>query len=511
MLDQEKIVVLDFGGQYNLLVARRVREAGVYCEILPHDVSLDKINAGNLKGIIFTGGPDSVNNAKAKSCAAEVFTLGVPVLGICYGMQLLTRAMGGDVSTVDIAEFGYATAEFVEHPLFAGVTSPGTVWMSHRDTVTSLPAGFKSIAKTDNCAYAALANDDKKLYGVQFHPEVKHTNHGQDIIVNFLTKICGCSCTWRMEDLANALVEDIKKQVGDSRIISALSGGVDSSVASVLAHRAVGNRLTCIFVDHGLLRQGEVEEVMGFYRDQLGLDIVMVDAKERFLARLAGVVEPEQKRRIIGEEFIRVFEEKANELGGADYMVQGTIYPDVIESGMGKADTIKSHHNVGGLPENIDFRGLVEPLRMLFKDEVRVLGEKIGIPPEMLWRQPFPGPGLAIRIIGEVTEEKLTILRHSDYILREEIKFAGLTASIWQYFTVFTGIRTVGVKGDCRTYDYTIGVRAVSSDDAMTAEFSQIPYDVLRKISSRIINEVKHVNRVVYDITTKPPGTIEWE
>ncbi len=342
MLNQEKIVVLDFGGQYNLLIARRVREAGVYCEILPHDTEIAKIASGNLKGIIFTGGPDSVNNDQAKDCVSDIFHLGVPVLGICYGMQLMAKAMGGTVDTVDIAEFGYATATFQPHPLFEGVASPGTVWMSHRDAVSGLPDGFHIIAKTDNCGVAAFANDEKKLYGVQFHPEVRHTNHGQDMLVNFLTRICGCACDWRMDDLAKILVQQIQEQVGDSKVISALSGGVDSSVASVLAHKAVGDQLTCIFVDHGLLRQGEVEEVLGYYRDHLGLKVVMVDASQRFFARLAGVTDPEEKRKIIGEEFIRVFEEEAAMIGGADYMVQGTIYPDIIESGVGKADTIKA-------------------------------------------------------------------------------------------------------------------------------------------------------------------------
>lgn len=506
----ERVVVLDFGAQYNQLIVRRVREAGVFSELLPYHAPLARIRGEALSGIILSGGPDCAYRADAKRCDPGVFSLGVPVLGVCYGMQLMAQMFGGRVGEAPVREFGQTPIRWMDSPLFAGIDSE-FVWMTHNDAVLALPNGFHAIATTEHCPIAAFADDARRLYGIQFHAEVSHTPQGDRIFRNFLQNICGCACTYSVAGLADALIAQVRQQVGDARVLGALSGGVDSSVASVLVHRAVGDRLTCIFVDHGLLRENEAEEVVGFYRDKLKLNVVAVDARRRFLDRLAGVFEPEEKRRIIGEEFVRVFEEEAGKIGGADYLLQGTIYPDVIESGTETGATIKSHHNVGGLPKNLAFKGLLEPLRMLFKDEVRALGEHLGIAHELVWRQPFPGPGLAVRVLGEVTEEKLHILRRSDAILREEICRAGLSDQIWQYFTVFTGVRSVGVMGDLRTYDYAIGVRAVTSTDAMTVEWAELPYSLLRRISERIIAEVPHVNRVVYDITSKPPGTIEWE
>lgn len=506
---RERVVVLDFGGQYNQLIARRVREAGVYSELIPHDAPIERIQGDALSAVIMTGGPDSVYEAGAKSCDNAVFSLGVPVLGICYGMQYIAKVFGGAISSAFVREYGHTKIRFTGHPLFGGLGD--VVWMNHNDSVTRAPEGFSAIADTDACPVAAFACEERRIYGIQFHAEVTHTKNGQRLFENFLKRICGLKCDYSAANLKNELIAAIRAQVGSARVIGALSGGVDSSVASVLVHEAIGDRLTCIFVDHGLLRENEAEDVMRVYRDTLSLNIVKVDAQRRFLSKLAGVTEPEKKRKIIGEEFIRVFEEESGKLGGAEFLLQGTIYPDVIESGTSSASTIKSHHNVGGLPKNIGFTGLVEPLRMLFKDEVRALGESLGIPHDLVWRQPFPGPGLAIRVLGDVTEEKLFILRRSDAIFREEVKNAGLAEAIWQYFTVFTGMRSVGVMGDQRTYDYVIGVRAVTSTDAMTVEWAEIPYPVLRRISERIIGEVKHVNRVVYDITSKPPGTIEWE
>jgi len=506
---RERVVVLDFGGQYNQLIARRVREAGVYSELIPHDATLERIKGDCLSAIILTGGPDSVYADDAKACDNAIFDFGVPILGICYGMQYIAKVFGGTIASAPIREYGHTQIRVSNHPLLKGLGS--VVWMNHNDSVTRAPAGFRAIASTDACPVAAFADEERKLYGIQFHAEVTHTENGRQLFKNFLSDVCGLSCDYSAANLKDELIEQIKRQVGTSRVIGALSGGVDSSVASVLVHQAIGDQLTCIFVDHGLLRENEAEQVMQVYRDTLSLNIVKVDARERFLSKLAGVTEPEKKRKIIGAEFIRVFEEESKKLGGGEYLLQGTIYPDVIESGTGSASTIKSHHNVGGLPKDIGFTGLVEPLRMLFKDEVRELGESLGIPRELVWRQPFPGPGLAIRVLGDITEEKLQILRRSDAIFREEIKNAGLAEAIWQYFTVFTGMRSVGVMGDLRTYDYVIGVRAVTSTDAMTVEWAEIPYPVLRRISERIIGEVPHVNRVVYDITSKPPGTIEWE
>ncbi len=506
----ERIVVLDFGGQYNQLIARRVREAGVYSELLPYTASIQEIQGESLSGIILTGGPDSVYAKGAKACDNGIFSLGVPVLGICYGMQYIAKVFGGRIEAAPVREYGRTPIRMQDHPLLRGLDS-GIVWMNHNDSVFAMPDGFSAIAETEHCPFAAFADDARKLYGIQFHAEVAHTPNGTLIFRNFLKDICGCACTYSPSGLADMLVAQIRAQVGKDRVLGALSGGVDSSVASVLVHNAIGDRLTCIFVDHGLLRQNEAKEVLGFYRDQLNLNIIHIDARERFLSKLAGVTDPEQKRKIIGTEFVRVFEEEAKKLGGAEWLLQGTIYPDVIESGTQTGATIKSHHNVGGLPKDIGFKGLVEPLRMFFKDEVRALGESLGIAHALVWRQPFPGPGLAIRVLGDITEEKLSILRQSDFILREEIAAAGLAEKVWQYFTVFTGMRSVGVMGDQRTYDYAIGVRAVTSTDAMTVEWAELPYPLLRRISERIIGEVPHVNRVVYDITSKPPGTIEWE
>ena len=506
----ERIVVLDFGGQYNQLIARRVREAGVYSELLPRTASKERILGGCLSGIILTGGPDSVYEDNAVSCPDWVFKLGVPVLGICYGMQYIAKINGGEIKAADVSEYGRTPTTYADHPLFEGMDKR-TVWMNHNDSVTKLPEGFVAIASTENCKIAAFANDSEKLYGIQFHAEVEHTEDGKRIFSNFLKNICGLKCDWSPASIADSMIREIREKVGDGKVLAALSGGVDSSVAAVLTHKAIGDRLICIFVDHGLLRLNEAEEVMEFYKDSVGLNIIKVDARERFLSKLAGVSDPEKKRKIIGEEFIRVFEEESNKLSGYDYLLQGTIYPDVIESGAGGSAVIKSHHNVGGLPKDISFKGIIEPLRSLFKDEVRELGESLGMPSHLVWRQPFPGPGLAIRVIGDITEEKLDILRKTDYILRREIKNAGLERALWQYFTVFTGIKSVGVMGDRRTYDYAIGVRAVTSSDAMSVDWAEIPFSVLKRISDCIIAEVDHVNRVVYDITSKPPGTVEWE
>ena len=505
----ERIVILDFGAQYNQLIARRVREQGVYSELLPPMSSIERIKGDGLSGVILSGSPDSVYAEDGRRCLEGVFELGVPVLGICYGMQLMTHMLGGKVEKAPVREYAGVTAHFETSPLFDGMPD-STVWMSHNDMVTRMPEGFRAISSTADCPIAGMENAARRLYAVQFHPEVAHTEYCARFFYNFTHVICGCKGGWSPEGLIDGIIADIRERVGSRRVVAGLSGGVDSSVAAALVSRAVGDRLTCIFVDHGLLRKNEAEEVMHFYRGNMGLNVIEVDAKEYFLSQLAGVAEPEQKRKIIGESFVRVFEREAKKIGGAELLLQGTIYPDVIESGSGGASVIKSHHNVGGLPEKFGFE-LLEPLRPFFKDEVRAIGEALGMPHELVWRQPFPGPGLGIRIIGDITEEKLSILRESDWILRDEIKKAGMEREIWQYFTVFTGMRSVGVMGDSRTYDYAIGVRAVVSTDAMTVEFAEIPHKLLRKISNRIIAEVPHVNRVVYDITDKPPGTIEWE
>ena len=505
----ERIVILNFGAQYNQLIARRVREAGVYSELLPPNSDLEKIKGDSLSGIILTGGPDSVYDDDARSCLDCIYTLGVPVLGICYGMQLMSSHFGADVGPAPTREYGRTLTYFDESPLFKDIPTSIT-WMSHNDSVLTCPNGFKVISHTDGCAITGIEDSEHKLYGVQFHPEVAHTEYCSTLFNNFVHGICGCKGDWSMDSLADELIEEVRAQVGSCRVVAGLSGGVDSSVAATLVHRAIGDKLTCIFVDHGLLRKNEAEEVMSYYRNEIGLNVIEVDAKERFLKKLEGVSEPERKRKIIGEEFIRVFEDEAKKVG-AEYLLQGTIYPDVVESGMGGSAVIKSHHNVGGLPEDIAFKGLVEPLKKLFKDEVRRLGESLGMPAPLVWRQPFPGPGLGVRIIGEVTAEKVKILQEADWVLRDEMAKNGYEKNMAQFFCVLPGVSTVGVMGDHRTYDHLLAIRAVTTDDFMTADWARIPYDLLAKVSNRITNEVKHINRVVYDITSKPPATVEWE
>lgn len=508
---RDLVLVIDFGGQYNQLIARRVREFGVYCEIVPYNYGIEKIKDKNPKGIIFTGGPNSVYGEDTPQIEKEVFELGVPVLGICYGQQLMSHLLGGRVDTAPVREYGKSHVNLDNSSkLFKGIEKEEVCWMSHTDYVAEAPAGFKIIAHTDVCPVAAIANEEKKLYGVQFHPEVEHTPFGKDMLRNFVLNICDLEPSWSMASFAEEKIAEIKRVVGDKKLICALSGGVDSSVAAVLVHKAVGKQLTCIFVDHGLLRKDEGDQVEKIFREGFDMNLIRVNAQDRFLGKLAGVSDPERKRKIIGEEFIRVFEEESKKLGQIDFLVQGTIYPDVVESGTGTSAVIKSHHNVGGLPEDIEF-SLIEPLRELFKDEVRAVGEELGIPHHLVWRQPFPGPGLAIRVLGEVNEEKLEIVREADAIFREEIALAGLESEIWQFFAVLPNIQSVGVMGDERTYCHTVGLRAVTSSDGMTSNFAHIPYEVIDKVSRRIVNEVKGVNRIVYDVTSKPPATIEWE
>lgn len=512
MKNEELILIVDFYGQYNQLIARRVRECNVYSEIVPFTTSIEKIKEKAPKGIIFTGGPASVYGENAPKCDPEIFNLGIPVLGICYGMQLMTDMLGGEVQRADKREYGVTQVHIKNSSkLFDTFEDVNDCLMSHTDFVAKLPEGFENIGYTNHCPNAAMQNAEKGFYGIQFHPEVNHTNRGTDILRNFVYNICGCTGKWKMNSFVDETVKALKEKIGDKKALCALSGGVDSSVAAALVNKAIGKNLTCIFVDHGLLRKNEAEEVEEVFTKNFDVNFIKVDARERFLGKLAGVDDPEKKRKIIGEEFIRVFEEEAKKIGSVDYLVQGTIYPDVIESGVGVGAKIKSHHNVGGLPDYVDFKEIVEPLRDLFKDEVRQAGLELGLPEFLVYRQPFPGPGLAIRVIGDITEDKLTILKDADYIFREEIANAKLDRSINQYFAVLTNLKSVGVMGDERTYDYTIALRAVTTSDFMTAEWSKIPYEILEKVSSRIVNEVKHVNRVVYDITGKPPATIEWE
>ena len=510
---QETILVLDFGGQYNLLIARRVREQHVFAEVRPYNkIRPDEIRAADYKGIIFTGGPNSVYDPASPHYDPAILDLGIPILGICYGHQLMAWMAGGEIAAAgSISEYGKVTLRHTGGTLFEGVPAESVCWMSHTDYVKTVPAGFTVTASTEHCPCAAMADEVRKLYAVQFHPEVTHTAYGKQILQNFLFSVCGCTGDWTMEDFVSSTVEKYRRELKGKQALCALSGGVDSAVAAVLLHRAVGDNLTCVFVDHGLLRKDEGDTVERVFRKQFDMHLIRVDAKQRFLARLAGVTEPEQKRRIIGEAFIRVFEEEAKQLGKMDVLVQGTIYPDVIESGAGDAAVIKSHHNVGGLPAVMDFAGVVEPLRALFKDEVRAVGLKLGIPKELVMRQPFPGPGLAIRVMGEITEEKLQILREADAIFREEVAKAGLENAPSQYFAVLTNNRSVGVMGDERTYGWTVALRAVSTDDFMTADWTRLPYELLERASSRITNEVRSVSRVVYDITSKPPATVEWE
>ncbi len=513
-MKKQTVLVLDFGGQYNQLIARRVREQNVYCEVKSYKTPISEIRAMQPAGIIFTGGPKSVYLADSPRMDKEIFTLGVPILGICYGAQFLVYGLGGEIGAASAeaaAEFGRTDCEFdTGSPLFSKLKKKSVVWMSHNDYIKKLPSGFRSIAHSEKCPYGAIENAEKKFYGTQFHPEVNHTEQGFDMLGNFLKNVCGCNGDWTMESYAETATRELREKIGSGKALLALSGGVDSSVACKLLANAIGSQLTCIFVDHGLMRKNEGDEVEAAFKDS-GVDFVRVNAGERFLGKLAGVSDPERKRKIIGEEFIRVFEEEAKKIGKVDFLVQGTIYPDVIESGLGDADVIKSHHNVGGLPDYVDFKEIVEPLRLLFKDEVRALGIALGLSDKLVWRQPFPGPGLAIRIIGDITPEKVAILQDADAIFREEIAAAKLDRSINQYFAVLTNMRSVGVMGDGRTYDYTLALRGVSTTDFMTADFSRIPYDVLEKVSVRIVNEVKHINRIVYDITSKPPATIEWE
>jgi len=506
-----KIIVLNFGGQTDQLIVRRVRELGVYAELHPCDVDIDSLDLEDLAGIILTGGPQSVNDKNSLRADSKIFELGVPILGICYGLQYINNYYGGEIETPKNGEYG-KTPLLVDNKseIFKNLPQESTIWMNHRDRVSKLADGFKKTAWTLNCPVAGMENKEKNIYAVQFHPEVVHSEYGKEMLESFVIDICHAEKTWKMDDFAEKIIADIKEKYAGEKMICGLSGGVDSSVAATIVSKAIGDDLQCIFVDHGLLRKNEADEVMETYKN-LGLNVKKVDASAEFLDKLKGIDDPETKRKIIGNHFVEVFEREAKEFGEAKYLVQGTIYPDVIESGKDKSSVIKSHHNVGGLPEDMLFEGLVEPLRDLFKDEVRELGESIGVPHDMVWRQPFPGPGLAIRVIGDITEEKLEIVRETDAILREEIKSHGLNEDIWQYFTVWTPIKTVGVKGDARVYDNVIAIRAVETTDAMSVEAAELPFNLLQTLSSRMINEVAGVGRVVYDITSKPPGTIEWE
>ena len=513
-MNREMIIVLDFGGQYNQLIARRVRECNVYCEVHPYSMDLEKIREMAPKGIIFTGGPNSVYLEESPHIAKEIFEMGIPILGICYGSQLMAYTLGGQVATAPVSEYGKTEVDTdPTSVLFKNVSSRTICWMSHTDYIAKVPEGFRITAHTPVCPAAAMECAERRLYAVQFHPEVVHTTEGMKMLSNFVYDVCGCAGDWKMDSFVETTIQSIREKVGSGKVLCALSGGVDSSVAAVLMSKAVGKQLTCVFVDHGLLRKNEGDEVEAVFgpNGSYDLNFIRVNAQERFYSKLAGVTEPEQKRKIIGEEFIRVFEEEAKKIGAVDFLVQGTIYPDVIESGLGKSAVIKSHHNVGGLPDHVDFKEIIEPLRLLFKDEVRRAGLELGIPDYLVYRQPFPGPGLGVRILGEVTAEKVRIVQDADYIYREEIAKAGLDKTFSQYFAALTNMRSVGVMGDFRTYDYAVALRAVITSDFMTAEAAEIPWEVLQKVMNRIVNEVKGVNRVMYDLTSKPPGTIEFE